>query len=207
MRRTSRSRRLIAFQHALAITTVTLSVPTHVSTLETSSSQASCGRWRSRYRGFRPLRRGPWTVAAQNKAVARQDLAVGGLEFRIVEHANGPGDHVAPRPGPRLFLGEQSAIDQTLHFRMIVTDLDDDAVADQIDPAVAGPYAGTVVAKDQDRRHGGTDHGVAGSSADLLKFAIGIQHPVVEAGKQIGSRAAQPIVAAASTTLALASLP
>jgi hypothetical protein len=50
-------------------------------------------------------------VAAEQEHVARLDLALLDVDHDVGRHADGAGNHVAPRPGQRLLLGDDAVVE------------------------------------------------------------------------------------------------
>ncbi len=103
-------------------------------------------------------------VAAQQEPVAGVGRSVHDFQFRFIGCAQRAGHDVSPRPGLRLFLAQQAAVNELLDLGVIARNLRELAVAQQIAAAVAAPDAGEVGSvnheRDQRRAENGSGAGV-----------------------------------------------
>src|SRR5215468_12117414 len=124
-------------------------------------------------------------VAADHKDVARLQRAAFDLKLRTLAYADGPRYHISTGPHARLFGGELSFGNEFLHLRMIDRYLFDPALADAVDAAVAGPYAGVVAIENKQNRHRRADEHAA-FVGEFLETVVGADDVPLAAGQQFG---------------------
>src|SRR5258708_32062164 len=112
-------------------------------------------------------------VAAQQEDVVAAQAIVEHVDGELVMGADGAGHDVRVRMRARLLRRQRAVTDQLLPLAVVAADLVQPVVAQHIEPAVAGPGAGEMLAEDEQR-----DDGAGAQALATLRRCLLLKLPV-----------------------------